>query len=75
MKALAVCSRFRFVHVWKPLLLLAVDRLFSTSSGLNEYTEDPREQCRYLYEALNALPVSALPHVSDLQRQVAHRMA
>ena len=70
-KALAVCSRYRFVHVWKPLLLLAVDRLFSTSTGLNEYSEDAREQCRYLYEALNALPVSALPRVSELQRQVS----
>jgi len=32
-KALAVCSRFQFIHIWKPLLLLAVDRLFSTSIG------------------------------------------
>ena len=32
-KALAVCSRFQFVHVWKPLLLLAVDRLYATSTG------------------------------------------
>ena len=72
-KALAVCSRFQFVHVWKPLLLLAVDRLYSLSTGLGEYSEDPREQCRYLFEALNALPVSALPPVSDLQRQT-HRL-
>ena len=53
-------------QVWKPLLLLAVDRLYSTSTGLGEYAEDPREQCRYLFEALNALPVSALPPVREL---------
>ena len=52
-------------QVWKPLLLLAVDRLYSTSTGLGEYAEDPREQCRYLFEALNALPVSALPPVRE----------
>jgi len=72
-KALAICSRFQFIHVWKPLLLLAVDRLYSLSTGLGEYSESPREQCRYLFEALNALPVSALPPVSELQRQ-AHRL-
>jgi hypothetical protein len=32
-KSLAVCSRFQFVHVWKPLLLLAVDRMYSLSTG------------------------------------------
>lgn len=32
-KALAVCSRFRFVHIWKPVLLLAVDRMYSLSTG------------------------------------------
>lgn len=72
-KALAVCSRFQFIHVWKPLLLLAVDRLYSLSTGLGEYSESPREQCKYLFEALNALPVSSLPPVSDLQRQT-HRL-
>ena len=38
-KALAICSRFQFIHVWKPLLLLAVDRLYSLSTGLGEYSE------------------------------------
>ena len=32
-KALAVCSRFQFISAWKPLLLLAIDRLYSTSTG------------------------------------------
>ena len=72
-KALTVCSRFQFVHVWKPILLLAVDRLYSTSVGLGEYSETPLEQCRYLYDALNALPLAVLPPVSDLQRH-AHRL-
>ena len=32
-KALAVCSRFQFIHIWKPVLLMAVDRLYSLSTG------------------------------------------
>lgn len=40
---------------------------------LGEYSETPEEQCRRLFDALNALPISALPPVSDLQRQ-AHRL-
>ena len=64
-KALAICSRFQFIHVWKPLLLLAVDRLYSLSTGLGEYSESPREQCRYLFEALNAPPpVDTLPSIA-----------
>ena len=72
-KALAICSRFRWVHVWKPVLLLAVDRMYALSTGLGEYSESVEQQCRHLYDALNALSVAALPPVSDLQRQ-AHRL-
>ena len=72
-KALAVASKYQFVHVWKPVLLLAVDRMYSLSTGLGEYSESPEQQCRHLYEALNALSVNALPPVSDLQRS-AHRL-
>ena len=72
-KALCICSRFRWVHVWKPVLMLAVDRMFSLSTGLGEYSVDIEEQCRHLYEALNALSTGMLPAVSELQRQ-AHRL-
>jgi len=73
-KALAVCSRFQFIHVWKPVLVLAVDRMFMLSTGLGEYSETLEQQCRYLYDELNALSVSALPPVSDMQRRVHHKM-
>mmetsp|Transcript_12445 Transcript_12445/g.31025 ORF Transcript_12445/g.31025 Transcript_12445/m.31025 type:complete len:584 (-) Transcript_12445:117-1868(-) len=72
-KALAVCSRFKFIHVWKPMLMLAVDRLFKTSTGLGEYSVPPVEQCRYLFETLTSLPPSLLPVASEVQRQV-HRL-
>ena len=72
-KALAICSRHRFIHVWKPVLMMAVDRMYSLSTGLGEYSEPPEEQCRVLFEALNALPASSLPPVTDLHRQ-AHRL-
>jgi hypothetical protein len=32
-KAMAICSRYQFVHVWKPVLLLAVDRMYNLSTG------------------------------------------
>ena len=31
------------------MLLLAVDRMYSLSTGLGEYSETPEEQCRHLY--------------------------
>ena len=73
-KALAVCSRFQFIQVWKPVLVLAVDRMFSLSTGLGEYSETLEQQCRCLYDELNALSISALPPVSDMQRRVHHLM-
>jgi len=72
-KALAVCSSYRFLHVWKPLLLLAVDRLFASTTGLGEYSVDPWEQCRYLYDVFNELPADALPSETDVAREV-HRL-
>ena len=44
-----------------------------TVVSLGEYSISPEEQCRYLYESLTSLPVSLLPPVSDVQRQV-HRL-
>ena len=32
--------------------------------------QDPREQCAYLYDALNSIDATALPNSSDLARQV-----
>ena len=32
-KALAICSPYRFLHVWKPVLLLAMDRMFELCTG------------------------------------------
>ena len=72
-KALAICSRHRFIHVWKPMLLLGIDRMYSLSTGLGEYSEPPERQCQQLYDALKSLQVSSLPAVSELQRQ-AHRL-
>ena len=72
-KALAVCSQLKSVHVWKPVLLLAVDRMYSLSTGLGEYSESPEEQCRCLYEAINSLSTASMPSVTPTQREV-HRL-
>lgn len=43
-------------------------------SRLGEYSETPEQQCRHLYDALNAISVDALPAVTDMQRH-AHRLS
>lgn len=73
-KALAICSRFRFIHMWKPMLLLGIDRMYSLSTGLGEYSEPPEQQCKQLYDALNALSIATLPTASELQREAQRLM-
>ncbi|XP_004349898.1 hypothetical protein CAOG_01378 [Capsaspora owczarzaki ATCC 30864] len=58
-KALAICTPYRWLHVFKPVLLLAVDRYFKTSdvSVLAE-----------LYDAINAMDVSGMPDLTQAQK-------
>ena len=58
MKAMAICTRHSFLHIYKPLLLLA----------LEEYFRAPiLETLASLYEALNAMDLSLLPKLSTLE--------
>ncbi|KAF2021992.1 spindle pole body interacting protein [Aaosphaeria arxii CBS 175.79] len=57
-KAMAICTRHSFLHIYKPLLLLA----------LEEYFRAPiLETLASLYEALNAMDLSLLPKLSTLE--------
>lgn len=57
-KAMAICTRHSFLHIYKPLLLLA----------LEEYFRAPIiETLASLYEALNAMDLSLLPKLSNLE--------
>jgi hypothetical protein len=62
-KAMAICTRHSFLHIYKPLLLLA----------LEEYFRAPvLETLASLYNALNAMDLSLLPKLSPLENFVLH---
>ncbi|KAH7402702.1 docking domain of Afi1 for Arf3 in vesicle trafficking-domain-containing protein [Pyrenochaeta sp. MPI-SDFR-AT-0127] len=60
-KAMAICTRHSFLHIYKPLLLLA----------LEEYFRSPvPETLASLYHSLNAMDLSLLPKLSNLENFV-----
>ncbi|KAF2856748.1 spindle pole body interacting protein [Plenodomus tracheiphilus IPT5] len=60
-KAMAICTRHSFLHIYKPLLLLA----------LEEYFRAPViDTLASLYNALNAMDLSLLPKLSHLENFV-----
>ncbi|KAJ4358476.1 uncharacterized protein N0V89_003060 [Didymosphaeria variabile] len=60
-KAMAICTRHPFLHIYKPLLLLA----------LEEYFRAPvMETLASLYNALNAMDLSLLPKLSQFENFV-----
>lgn len=60
-KAMAICTRHSFLHIYKPLLLLA----------LEEYFKSPRpETLELLYNAVNAMDLSLMPRLSLLERHI-----
>ncbi|KAH6620576.1 docking domain of Afi1 for Arf3 in vesicle trafficking-domain-containing protein [Boeremia exigua] len=62
-KAMAICTRHSFLHIYKPLLVLA----------LEEYFRHPViETLASLYNSLNAMDLSLLPRLSSLESFVLH---
>ncbi|KAL2037410.1 hypothetical protein N7G274_009895 [Stereocaulon virgatum] len=60
-KAMAICTRHPFLHIYKPLLLLA----------LEEYFKAPyRETLESLYEAVNSMDLSLMPRLTMLERHI-----
>ncbi|MCJ1287768.1 hypothetical protein MMC26_007120 [Xylographa opegraphella] len=60
-KAMAICTRHSFLHIYKPLLLLA----------LEEYFKSPYpETLALLYDAVNAMDLSLMPRLSVLERHI-----
>ncbi|KFH49006.1 hypothetical protein ACRE_000770 [Hapsidospora chrysogenum ATCC 11550] len=60
-KAMAICTRHPFLHIYKPLLLLA----------LEEYFKSPvPETLAMLYDAVNAMDLSLMPRLSLLERHL-----
>ncbi|KAL8827989.1 MAG: hypothetical protein Q9191_002858 [Dirinaria sp. TL-2023a] len=60
-KAMAICTRHSFLHIYKPLLLLA----------LEEYFKSPfPETLAALYDAVNSMDLSLMPRLSSLERHI-----
>ncbi|KAI9681462.1 MAG: hypothetical protein M1817_002746 [Caeruleum heppii] len=60
-KAMAICTRHSFLHIYKPLLLLA----------LEEYFKSPfQETLKSLYDAVNSMDLSLMPKLSVLERYI-----
>ncbi|KAF2093750.1 spindle pole body interacting protein, partial [Rhizodiscina lignyota] len=60
-KAMAICTRHSFLHIYKPLLLLA----------LEEYFRNPvPDTLALLYDAVNSMDLSLMPRLSLLERQI-----
>ncbi|KAJ5542572.1 hypothetical protein N7535_004994 [Penicillium sp. DV-2018c] len=60
-KAMAICTRHSFLHIYKPLLLLA----------LEDYFKSPYpETLATLYDAVNAMDLSLMPKMSILERHI-----
>ncbi|KAG6270731.1 hypothetical protein E4U49_005163 [Claviceps purpurea] len=60
-RAMAICTRHPFLHIYKPLLLLA----------LEEYFKSPvPETLSMLYDAVNAMDLSLMPRLSIFERHL-----
>lgn len=60
-KAMAICTRHPFLHIYKPLLLLAIE----------EYFKSPvPETLSMLYDAVNNMDLSLMPKLSLLERHL-----
>ncbi|KAF2209403.1 hypothetical protein CERZMDRAFT_114067 [Cercospora zeae-maydis SCOH1-5] len=60
-KAMAVCTRHSFMHIYKPLLLLALEQYFAQPFP---------ETLATLYEALNNMDLSLLPKLNFLEKYI-----
>ncbi|KAI9886710.1 MAG: hypothetical protein M1823_001486 [Watsoniomyces obsoletus] len=60
-KAMAICTRHSFLHIYKPLLLLALD----------DYFKSPHpETLATLYDAVNSMDLSLMPRLSVFERYI-----
>lgn len=60
-KAMAICTRHSFLHIYKPLLLLALEQYFANPVV---------ETLASLYEAVNSMDLSLMPRFTTFERFV-----
>ncbi|KAI9251940.1 docking domain of Afi1 for Arf3 in vesicle trafficking-domain-containing protein [Phascolomyces articulosus] len=60
-KAMAICTQHQFLHIYKPVLLLAMEKYFENPSA---------EVLESLYKAVNSMDLSRMPKFSWHERQI-----
>jgi hypothetical protein len=60
-KAMAICTRHSFLHIYKPLLLLALEQYFANPQI---------ETLASLYDSVNSMDLSLLPRLSFLEKHI-----
>ncbi|KAG8627220.1 hypothetical protein KVT40_004703 [Elsinoe batatas] len=60
-KAMAICTRHPFLHIYKPLLLLALEQYFKNPVV---------DTLSSLYDSLNAMDLSLMPKLSHMERMI-----
>lgn len=60
-KAMAICTRHSFLHIYKPLLLLALEMYFANPQV---------ETLASLYDAVNSMDLSLLPRLNFLEKSI-----
>lgn len=60
-KAMAICTRHSFLHIYKPLLLLALEDYFKAPYP---------ETLAALYDAVNSMDLSLMPRLSIFERYI-----
>ncbi|KAI8869398.1 spindle pole body interacting protein [Ramicandelaber brevisporus] len=63
-KALAICTRHQYLHMYKPILTLALEKYFANPVV---------DTLANLYEAVNAMDLSGMPHLSSTERIILRR--
>ncbi|KAJ1675641.1 hypothetical protein EV182_000875 [Spiromyces aspiralis] len=58
-KAMAVCTRHQFLHIFKPILLLALE---------NYYRSPTVDTLKQLYDSVNSMDLSGMPKLSRSER-------
>ncbi|KAA8908636.1 docking domain of Afi1 for Arf3 in vesicle trafficking-domain-containing protein [Sphaerosporella brunnea] len=60
-KAMAICTRHSFLHIYKPLLLFALEDYFKNPSV---------DILKKLFTSVNSMDLSAMPRLSIFERQI-----
>eukprot|EP00164_Ancoracysta_twista_P004242 GFYU01005716.1.p1 GENE.GFYU01005716.1~~GFYU01005716.1.p1 ORF type:complete len:710 (-),score=142.81 GFYU01005716.1:76-2205(-) len=64
-KSMAICTQHQTFHVFKPILVLALEKYFDAGG------DEGMTVLSYLYNTINAMDISTMPRLTELQKQVS----